>query len=126
MPLKMVFTSSERQRLGVLVNNISFYATQLISQTAPELTKRALANLAAVKKDEEALLKRLDEIAREQGEESPLRLVEDFTKLPSDAAQMLALMCRCLLAAAFLGHCLAQPDHGEMPGEPLADEERLH
>ena len=110
----------------MLVNNISFYATQLISQTSIELTKKALANLATVKREDAALLKRLDQLARDQGEESPLRLIEDFTTLPSDAAQMLTVLRRCMLATAFLGHCLAQPDVPEMSSEQLAGEERLH
>lgn len=126
MPLNMLFTPTERERLGVLVNNISFYATQLINQTGPELTRRALANLALLKKENEALLKRLDEIAREHNDESPLRLIEDLTRVPGDVAQMLALVRRCLLASTFLGHCIAQPNQAGLPAEALPREKRLH
>ena len=85
-----------------------------------------MANLATVKKEDEALLKRLDELAREQSEESPLRLIEDLTRMPGDAAQMLTLLRRCLLVSAFLGHCIAQPSYAEMPGAQLPKEKRLH
>ncbi|HEV8032542.1 MAG TPA: hypothetical protein VGP42_16140 [Stellaceae bacterium] len=126
MPLKMLFTPTERERLGVLVNNISFYGTQLINQTGPDLTRQALVNLAKVKKEDEVLLKRLDELTREQSEESPLRLIEDLARIPGDIAQMLTLVRRCLLASAFLGHCLAQPNYAQMPSAWLGEEKRLH
>jgi hypothetical protein len=126
MPLTMLFTPTEKERLGVVVNNLSYYATQLITQTGPELTRRALANLAVVKKENEALLKRLDEIAREHNDESPLRLIEDLAKVPGDVAQMLALVRRCLLASTFLGHCIAQPNRTEIAGEAVTHEKRLH
>lgn len=126
MPPNIMFTPKERERLGVLVNNISFFGTQLIHQTEAQLTRRALANLATVKKEDDALLKRLDELAREQGEESPLRLIEDLTRMPGDAAQMLTLLRRCLLVSAFLGHCIAQPNFAETPGAQPHREKRLH
>jgi hypothetical protein len=126
MPSSIIFTPKERERLGVMVNNVSFFGTQLIHQTGADLTRRALGNLATVKKEDEPLLKHLDELAREQGEESPLRLIEDLTRMPGDAAQILALVRRCLLVSAFLGHCIAQPSHLEIASEPLPKEKRLH
>lgn len=124
--MKMLFTPKERETLGVLVNNLSFYGTQLVQQSDADLTRRALANLARVRADEKALLKRLDELAREQAEESPLRMLEDLARLPGDMAQMLILVRRCLLTTAFLGHCIAQPNYAQMPGAEMADEKRLH
>jgi hypothetical protein len=129
MPLSMNFTVTERERIGVLVNNIGFYAAQLMMQVSPELTKRALANLAKSKREDELLLKRLDEAAREQRDESPLRLIEDFARLPADVAQTLTLVRRCLLASAFLGHCIAQPiieHHRQVAADALDSEKRLH
>lgn len=124
--MKMLFTPKERETLGVLVNNLSFYGTQLVQQSDADLTRRALANLARVRADEKALLKRLDELAREQAEESPLRMLEDLARLPGDMAQMLILVRRCLSTTAFLGHCIAQPNYAQMPGAEMADEKRLH
>ena len=95
-------------------------------QTSPEFSLRALANLAKVKKEDEALLKRLDAVAREQEDESPLRLIEDLARVPTDVAQILSLVRRCLLASAFLGHCMAQPTHPEIAAEVLGPEKRLH
>lgn len=126
MPLEMLFTPAERKRLGVLINNISFFGSQLISQIRPELTGCALANLAKATKEDDVLLKRLDEMARGHNQESPLRLIEDLARGPGDVAQMLTLVRRCLLASAFLGHCVAQPNCAEMPaGQPSA-QKRLH
>ena len=126
MPFRTVFTAAERERLGILVNNLTVYAAQIMLQSSPEFTRRALANLVKVKNEDEALLKRLDEIARDQGDESPSRLIEDLARLPADLAQMLTLVRRCLLASAFLGHCVAQPSHPEIASEALRSEKRLH
>jgi hypothetical protein len=123
---EMIFTAKERERLGVLVNNIGFYGTQLIQQTAADLTRKALANLAKVKEEDEALLQRLDELARELGDERPLRLIEDMTRMPGDAAQMLTLLRRCLLVCTFLGHCIAQPGSPETTGIRLETQKRIH
>ena len=71
MPLSMVFMATERERMAVLINNLCFYASQLVIQSSPESSQRALLNLGKVKNEHEPLLKRLDEIARKQGDESP-------------------------------------------------------
>jgi len=126
MPLSIVLTATERERLAVVVNNICFYASQLILQGSPVLTQRALANLAKTKDEQETLLTRLDEVAREQGDESLLRVIEDLARLPTDVSQMMTLVRRCLLASAFLGHCLAQPAHSSVPAETQMSEKRLH
>src|SRR5438105_14753230 len=70
-----------------------------------------LLNLDKIKNEYEPLLKRLDEVAREQGDHSPLRVIEDLVQRPNDVAQMLMLVRGCLLASGLLGHCLAQPIH---------------
>lgn len=126
MPLRMLFTTTERERLGVVVNNLCFFASQMMLQGSPELSNRAVANLDRVKSDEETLLKRLDEVAREQNDESPLRVIEDLTRPPTDIGQMMTLVRRCLLASAFLGHCLAQPSHPEIASQARHPEKRLH
>ena len=126
MPQRMVFTATEREKLGVLINNISVFASQIVSNSGPHFSTRALANLAKLKVDQEELLKRLDQLAREQNEESPLRLIEDLPRLPTDLAQMLMLVRRCLLTSAFLGHLLAQPTHPQAGAESLSREKRLH
>ena len=86
-----------------------FYASQLVIHSSAEISQRALLNLDKIKNEYEPLLKRLDEVAREQGDHSPLRVIEDLVHRPNDVAQMLMLVRRCLLASGFLGHCLAQP-----------------
>lgn len=126
MPLQISFTDVEREKLGVLVNNISAYAAQLLAHSGRGLTMRALANLAKLRKEHEQLLKRLDELAREQNEEPPLRLIEDLPRTPTDIAQTLTLVRRCLLASAFLGHLLAQSNHPQIAAESVGQIQRLH
>lgn len=126
MTSSIIFTPVERERLGVLVNNFSIFATQILSQNSPDFCRTALANLAKVKKEDEALLKRLDELAREHSDESALRLIDDLPRVPTDLVQMLTIVRRCLLASAFLGHCLAQPTHPEGAFEAATQEKRLH
>jgi hypothetical protein len=124
MLFRIDLTATERERLGAVVNNLSFYAAQIMLNGSPELCGRALANLGRLKDEDEALLKRLDEVARKQSDESPLRLIEDLVRLPTDMAQM--MMRRCLLATAFLGHCLAQPTHRSVASEAVHPDKRLH
>jgi hypothetical protein len=125
MPLSTVFTATERERMAVLINNLCFYASQLVIQNSAEISQRALLNLSKIKNEHEPLLKRLDEVAREQRDESPLRVIEDLVRLPNDVTQMIRLVRRCLLASAFLGHCLAQPIH-PVSAEAPSSEKRLH
>lgn len=99
MPLRMVFTAAERQKLGVLVNNITIFATQLLTQSGGDVSTRALANLARVKTVYEDLLKRLDELAREHGDESPLRLIEDRA-MWRRCSRSSAVACWCRLSWA--------------------------
>ena len=126
MPLRMVFTAPEREKLGVLINNLSIYGSQLITRGGSEILMRALTNIANLQKEHEDLLKRLHELAQEQNEESPLRLIEDLRRVPVDVATMLSLVRRCLLASAFLGHLLAQPTHSQTTAEGLAKPRQLH
>ena len=126
MPLRLMFTAHEREKMAVLVNNLSAFAAQLVAKSGSDLSTRAMGNLAKLKNEHEELLKRLDELAREQTEESVLRLIEDLPRAPLDLAQMLTLVRRCLLAAAFLGHLLAQPTHPQAAAEALGQEKRLH
>src|ERR1051325_7382895 len=91
MPLRMIFTAPEREKLGVLINNISIYGSQLVTRGGSEILMRALTNIANLQKEPEDLLKRLHELAQEQNEESPLRLIEDLRRVPVDVATMLTL-----------------------------------
>lgn len=122
-----MFNTLEREKLGVLVNNISVYAAQLLSRNGPDLVARALTNLGKLRKEQQDLLRRLDALAREQGEEMPLRLIEDMRSVPVDVAGMLSLVRRCLFASAFIGHLLAQPIHPAAVATDAAKEaKRLH
>jgi hypothetical protein len=109
MPPQLAFSGIERERIGVLINNVSVYAAQLLTRGPADLSPLALRNLAKLKQEHGLLLKRLDEFCRAQNEESPLRVIEDLRQVPRDVAQMLKLVQRCLSLSAFLGHLLAQP-----------------
>lgn len=85
------------------------FAIQLLQRDASDVFMVALKNIRNVQQEHEQLLKKLDELAREQADERPLRLIEDMARSPRDMAQMLGLIRRCLAASAFFGHCLAQP-----------------
>ena len=125
--MPITFNALEREKMGVLVNNISVYATQLLSRNGPDLTARALTTLGKLRREQQDLLKRLDGLAREQKEEMPLRLIEDMRSVPVDLAQMLSLVRRCLFASAFIGHLLAQPMHAAAAAAEAASEaKRLH
>ena len=126
MSTRMVFTALERERMAVLVNNTCIYATQLIHHDGPNVSTRALINLVKVKTENEELLRRLDEFARAQHDESPLRLIQDLAGAPITIGQMLSVVRRCLAASAFIGHCMAQPDHPEIASEVLSPEKHLH
>jgi hypothetical protein len=126
MPPHLPLTATEREKLGALVNNISIYAAQIITRTLAGLVTTALGNLTKLKNEQEELIKRVDELAREQGEESPLRLIEDLRRVPADVAQMLTLVRRCLAASAFLGHLLAQPNDPQLTADPMKRETLLH
>lgn len=119
-------TATEREKLGALVNNISVYAAQIIASTPAGLVTTALDNLTKLKREQEELIKRVDELAREHGEESPLRLLEDVHRVPADVAQLLTLVRRCLAASAFLGHLLAQPNDPQLAVDPVKRETLLH
>ena len=82
MLLSMAFTATERERMAVLINNLCFYASQLVIHSSVEISQRALLNLDKIKNEYEPLLKRLDEVAREQGDHNPLRVIEDLVHRP--------------------------------------------
>lgn len=126
MPLQIGLTATEREKLGVLVNNISIYGAQIITQNSAELIAKALSNLTKLKTEYEDLVRRVDEFARAQNEESPVRLIEDLGKVSADVAQMLTIVRRCLSACAFLGHLLAQPIDPQTGTEALKRETLLH
>ena len=78
MPSTIALSVAEREMLGALVNNINVFGARIISRARSELREAALTNIARITQKHEPLLKRLDELARSQGDESPLRLIEDL------------------------------------------------
>jgi hypothetical protein len=111
----------EVETLGVIVNALGIIGSQLILRRRPELLLHAQANLWKCKSEHEELLKRLDQAARQSQDESALRLIEDLELMPTDAVQSLHAARRCLLAAAFLGHCIAA--HRQPPAAAVAPQE---
>ena len=95
----------------MLVNSLGIVGSQLILRHRPDLYLQAHANLRKCGGEHEDLLKRLDHFARQSKDESALRLIEDLDIMPADAVQSLQAARRCLLAAAFLGHCIAAHSH---------------
>jgi len=105
------FTAGEIEILGKVVNSLGIMGSQILLRHRPELYLQAHANLRKCRKDSEELLKRLDHMARQSKDESALRIIEDLDVIPEDAAQSLHVARRCLLASAFLGHCIASFSH---------------
>ena len=126
MRRNLMLSLAEREKLGVLVNNLSIYAMQLLTHRGDEVTTRVTYNILNVKKEEPELLQRLHELAGEQNDESPLRVVEDLSRRPADMVQIIWLVRRCLMTIAFLGHCIAQPAHITSTGVRTAQSQRLH
>src|SRR6266404_5324996 len=100
------FTAGEIEILGKVVNSLGIMGSQILLRQRPELYLQAHANLRKCRKDSEELLKRLDDMARQSKDESALRIIEDLDVVPEDAVQSLHIARRCLLASAFLGHCI--------------------
>jgi hypothetical protein len=107
------FTSIEVEKLGRLVNNLGILGSQLICRNQSGLGHLAHTNLQNIKKSDEQFLKRLSQLARNSGDESALRLIEDLERIPDDPVrsddpiQSLYFARGCLFASAFLGHCIA-------------------
>jgi len=91
--------------------NLLGRAQKLAPQERSVALLYAQANLQKCRGEHEELLKRLDHAARQSKDESALRLIEDLETMPADAMQSLHAARRCLLAAAFLGHCIAAHNH---------------
>ena len=120
------FTPLEAERIGMLINNIAMFAAQVVHRNVPEFARLSVENLMSMKVEDEALLKRLDEMARQQGDESSLRLIEDLAAAPADMLQSLNLVRRCAMAVAFLGHCIATPRQTQGPAATARADKRLH
>ena len=105
------FTAGEIEILGKVVNSLGIMGSQILLRHRPELYLQAHANLRKCRNDSEELLKRLDHMARQSKDESTLRIIEDLDVMPEDATQSLHIARRCLLASAFLGHCIASYSH---------------
>ena|SRR5947209_5966540 len=114
MQSRLAFSATEREKFGVLVRPNS------VRSPGARTNESRKAN------GNEDLLRRLDEFARAQGDESSLRLIEDLPSMPCDVAQILTFVRRCLLVSAFLGHCIAQPARPEIASEAFGEGRRLH
>jgi len=119
-------TPAEIETLGMVVNALGFAGSQLILRHGPELYLHAQANLRKFKSEHEELLKRLDQAARQSQDESALRLIEDLEMMPADVVQSLHAARRCLLAAAFLGHCIAAHRHPPAAAVARHEHKRLN
>src|SRR3954470_18398029 len=113
MQSRLAFSATEREKFGVLVNNLNVFAAEVLDRTQFALPGARTNESRKAEERKRDLLRRLDEFARAQGDESPLRLIEDLPSMPCDVAQILTFVRRCLLVSAFLGHCIAQPARPE-------------
>lgn len=126
MPSFPLFTAADVEVMAKIVNNVGIYASQILHNHRSDLAQRSLINISKIKKDDDGLLKRLDQMAREQGDESPLRLIEDLSRLPANVTGLLELVRRCLLTTAFLGHCMALPKSDQLSVAAVQQEKHLH
>jgi hypothetical protein len=117
----LYLTAGEIETLGMVVNALGVVGSQLILRHRPDLLLHAQANLRKCKSEHEELLKRLDQVARLSKDESAWRLIEDLETMVADAMHSLHAARRCLLAAAFLGHCIAA--HSHLPTTAVAPHE---
>ena len=85
------FTSTELEKLGRLVNNLGILGSQLICRTQSGMGHLAHINLQNIKKSDEQFLKRLSHLARDSGDESALRLIEDLERIPEDPTKACTL-----------------------------------
>jgi hypothetical protein len=120
-------TPGEIGNLARLVNYFGIIGGQLISRSRPQHYQRAHANLQNFRRGSKELLEKVDAMARKTGDESALRLAEDLEREPADLAQGLNLARRCLLASAYLGHCIAEADRAvSTTATPAQPDKTLH
>jgi hypothetical protein len=121
------FAATDIGQLARLINSFGIIGAQLMIRHRPDHYQRAQTNLQNFRRKNRELLDRVHALALKSGDESALRLAEDLERVPADAMQALVLARRCLLASAFLGHCIA---HAEQPAVQPSDEpqvaRRLH
>jgi hypothetical protein len=99
-------THREVEQLGRLVNAFGFIGHQIIAMTSPGKSRQARDLLKKVRRQDEPLLKRLDQLAQSLRDESPLRLMNDIETAATDVVDNLNLARRCLGVCGFLGHCI--------------------
>jgi hypothetical protein len=126
MSAKLELTATEREKIGILINNVCVYAAQLVALGHTDFPPLALRNLAKLKREHGPFMKRLDEFCRARNEEIPLRVIEDLRQVPRDVTYMLKLVQRCLSLSAFLGHLLSQPGVPVGAAETVLAENWLH
>lgn len=119
-------TPAEIEKLGIAVNGLGVLGSQVVLRQRPDLLQAAHRNLQKLRQEEPDLLRRMDEMARKTSDESALRLIEDLDRLPTDAMPCIALARRCLLACAFLGHCIAISSHPPVQQQAQVADKTLH
>jgi hypothetical protein len=99
-------THREVEQPGRLVNAFGYVGQQIITMTSPVKYRQARDLLKKVQRQDEALLKRLDQLAQSVNDESPLRLIDDIQPTTMDVTGNLKIARRCFGVCGFLGHCI--------------------
>jgi hypothetical protein len=120
------FSATELGKLARLVNALAIIGAQLIGRHPPDHYQRAHINLRNFRRNNKELLEKIHSMAGESRDESALRLAEDLERMPPDVIQALALARRCLLASAFLGHCIAASDQPHIQTDAPHLDRQLH
>jgi hypothetical protein len=121
------FAVTEVEQLARLINSLGIVGAQLMVRHRPDHYQRAQTNLQNFRHKNRELLDRVHSLALKSGDESALRLVEDLERVPPDAMQALVLVRRCLLASAFLGHCIAHAERSAVqPSDVQPVARQLH
>ena len=127
MALETSIAPTEAEVLGRLINGFGILGSQLYHLRRPDFYRRAYTILKECQTSNEELLKQLDIIARNQKDESPLRLIEDLETARSDAIAYLSMAQRCLLVCAFLGHYIVKHMSLSVAAPQLVQQEKtLH
>ena len=119
-------TVAEGEVLAKLINGFGMLGAQMLSRTRPDLCARAIGNLKDCRDTYGDVFKKLHALSRRQGDESPLRMIEDIEIQPADTIGYFRIAQRCLLACAFLGHCAAHLAPASVTPEIAPKEKRLH
>jgi len=119
------FTATQIERLAVIIKCFSVIGSQLLFQKS-QLYQIACANLPKFRSNDKELLETAHSLALKNGAISPLRLSEDLERSPTDTVQAIVLAQRCLLATAFLSHCIAMSGKQVSSPEMGVSDARVH